>query len=225
MATKKVMQRYFAARGYLSDAIKNMKKAEMEDYIEANGYSEDFEKFKLEGESLKLADFRVGSLVSTVDDILKREDIQEAFYINIKTLNIEVYPAVKATKEDYLETYCGLFLYHNYKKSPKDITGGKLSILENEMSKVYDITSFKSELSETIRNTIGDKEYIENLALSIEDAITDYIKMAASGKQNLVWIVDFCKEIAEVGKNKYLESRQIFYDFGIKYASSESRLF
>lgn len=225
MATKKVMRRFFAEQGTFSDEIENMKKVDMENYIEANGLSEKLKKFALKSNSSELADFRVGSLLCAVKDTLRSKDIQEAFYINIETLNIEVFPAVKAKEQDYLKTYCGLFLYHNYKTSPKDITEGKLSILENEMSKVYDINRFKSELSETIRNTIGDKEYIENLALSIEDAITDYIKVAASGKQNLVWIVDFCKEIAEVGKNKYLESKQIFSDFEIKYASSESRLF
>lgn len=236
-STKDTMRKFITKKGsFSSTKLKYLTKPELKKIIEKAGWTDEYEKDLLISEkeynSSKLVDFRIGSLISAIREKVKENDVQKIFCIEFPSckanykFNYCLLTVKDANSKDYLSTYYGLFLYYAYKVFKENISQKQLEVLEKKSVSrwAYDITAYREEIPEDVQDIICSPVYIKNLTLGINEAITDYIREVSNGIENLNWMIDFCKDISDIGKNNYLESRQVFSDFEIKYASGESIL-
>lgn len=229
--TKKTMKRFIVEKGLFSGrSIEYKRWDELSEIIESKGYSKEYEEYRLATEDnedfSKLTDFTIGNLLRAAEKKIKEKGIQTIpcieFYNGI--FNYRLLSSKAAIRADYLSTYYGLFLYHAYKVSEENITGKQIKTLSDKTSEKwpYEITGHREEIPDDVKDIICDSDHIRYLTLSVDEAITDYIKAVPNGIENLNWMIDFCKDISNIGKNNYLENRQTFSNFEIKYAASES---
>lgn len=231
--TKNTMIRFIVENRLFSGSRKSLESktwSELSEIIDLTGYRDEYKIYLSTAEEdnnfSKLTDFTIGNLVGVAEEKIKEKGIQTIFCIEFQNniFNYRLLSTKTAKREDYLSTYYGLFLYHAYKESEKNIRDRTIETLSAKTAEKwpYEITGHRVEIPEDVKDIICDPGYIRDLTESINDAITDYIDAVSNGIENLTWMIDFCKDISDIGKNNYLESRQVFSDFEIKYASKQS---
>lgn len=231
--TKNTMIRFIVENRLFSGSRKSLESktwSELSEIIDLTGYRDEYKIYLSTAEEdnnfSKLTDFTIGNLVGVAEEKIKEKGIQTIFCIEFQNniFNYRLLSTKTAKREDYLSTYYGLFLYHAYKESEKNIRDRTIETLSAKTAAKwpYEITGHRVEIPEDVKDIICDPGYIRDLTESINDAITDYIDAVSNGIENLTWMIDFCKDISDIGKNNYLESRQVFSDFEIKYASKQS---
>ena len=231
--TKNTMIRFIVENRLFSGSRKSLESktwSELSEIIDLTGYRDEYKIYLPTAEEdnnfSKLTDFTIGNLVGVAEEKIKEKGIQTIFCIEFQNniFNYRLLSTKTAKREDYLSTYYGLFLYHAYKESEKNIRDRTIETLSAKTAAKwpYEITGHRVEIPEDVKDIICDPGYIRDLTESINDAITDYIDAVSNGIENLTWMIDFCKDISDIGKNNYLESRQVFSDFEIKYASKQS---
>lgn len=231
--TKNTMIRFIVENRLFSGSRKSLESktwSELSEIIDLTGYRDEYKIYLSTAEEdnnfSKLTDFTIGNLVGVAEEKIKEKGIQTIFCIEFQNniFNYRLLSTKTAKREDYLSTYYGLFLYHAYKESEKNIRDRTIETLSAKTAAKwpYEITGHRVEIPEDVKDIICDPGYIRDLTESIKDAITDYIDAVSNGIENLTWMIDFCKDISDIGKNNYLESRQVFSDFEIKYVSKQS---